>query len=277
MAVLVAVIALGVYWFWWSDQRANSPVSVEGRISVVGAPMPLKADFTLQAVPGKLRVNFKGGKIGLSAIVRLDKREIVLISDTNKTYVRTEFDLVDKSQTEPPEKWELTWPKELKRTAEWAYIGAGDRKWFCNKQTPTEAIERLELPGGLPPGLKLPGVPERKGASAPAQGEIWFTSETRLGRRYFSMLNKLARIRPVGEKVAESEKRPQWKYVNLDFFPIPMKVVASEGGQRLEMEVTKLSRKKIPKKVFETTIPAGYKKVEMAEFATGLLVQLPRQ
>jgi len=275
LALLVLAIALGVYWFWWSDQGANNPITVEGTFSMTGLSGltqmmglpdmsgtpgmqgPVNGDFTLQAVPNKVRVarNMQGKR--LSAIIRLDKRELYILDEKKKVYASEEFDFVDMSETERQEA-EDTWAKELKRTADWDYIGTGEEKWFCNKQTPTN------LPKGQP--VKV---------------EVWFTPDTRLGRRYFSTLNKLARVRLVGaakqwemfnignlQKMVDlqkekGEKRSQWKYVNLDFFPIPMKADLSFGPMRLKMDVKNLSREKISKEVFE--IPSNYNKVNINE------------
>jgi len=108
---------------------------------------------------------------------------------------------------------------------------------------------------------------------------VWFTPDTRLGRRYFSTINKLARVNAVGRggkgpissilgapvpgMPKTSGKRPQVKYVNLDFFPIPMKADLSVGPMRIKLDVKRLSRKKIPKDVFE--VPSDYKKVSADE------------
>ncbi len=265
LAVLVVAIALGVYWFWWSDQGANNPITVEGTLSVSGMGMmpgmqgAQKVDFRLQAVPGKIRV---GGSLQgkeVSAIINLRKRELYVLNKSKKTYAQEEFDLVDMSQTKPPEKSELGWPKELKRTPEWDYVGSGEGKRFCNKQTFTGLPSELMDAAKTAPGSAA--VPQMNALASTVKGEMWFTPETRLGRRYFSTLNKLLRWRRVGSGMKESQKRPQFKYVKLDYFPLPMKAVTSFGPMRIQMTVKNLSRKKIPKDVFN--VPPGYTKVSM--------------
>jgi hypothetical protein len=265
LGVLVLAIAAGVYWFWWSDQGANSPITVEGTFSISGMPaMPgvsalqgtIKGNVTLQAVPNKLRLTqeFQGLPLKGSVIVRLDKRVVYVIDENKKTYESRDFDLVEMSQTELHEGKE-TWPSEFLRAADWEYIGRDEGKRFCNKQTglPKELVDAAKgAPGGT--GSILPGM---EGIAKNAKAEFWFTPDTRLGRRYFAALNKLTRIRLAGTKADEKQKRPQFKYGNLDFFPIPMRAVISAGGMRMELEVKNLSRGRIAKDVFE--IPSGYK------------------
>jgi hypothetical protein len=208
LAVLVVAMALGVYWFWWSDQGANNPITVEGTLSVSGMPMmpgmqgAQKVDFSLQAVPGKIRVggSLQGKKA--SAIINLRKREFYVLNESKRTYAQEEFDLVDMLQTKPPEKSEVAWPKELKRTPEWDYVGTGDGKRFCNKQTfsglPSELMDAAKsAPGAGGAGA----LPQMNALASNVNGEMWFTPETRLGRRYFSTLNKLLRWRQVGSGV----------------------------------------------------------------------------
>lgn len=268
LAVLVVAIALGVYWFWWSDQGANNPITVEGTLSGPGVAMiagmqgAQKVDFSLQAVPGKIRVGRRLQGTRVSAIINLSKREFYVLNESEKTYAQEEFDLVDMSQTKPPEKSELAWPKELKRTPEWDYIGSGEGKRFCNKQTFTGLPSELMDAAKAAPGAGA-ALPQMNALASAVKGEMWFTPETRLGRRYFSTLNKLLRWRQVGSGMKESQKRPQVKYVNLDYFPLPMKAVTSFGPMRIEMNVKNLSRKKIPKDVFQ--VPSGYTKVSMKE------------
>jgi len=272
LAVLVLAVALGVYWFWWSDQGANDPITIDGSLSISGlsglpgmsgmprSQGPIKVDFTLQAVPNKVRISGTiEGQKG-SAIFRLDKRELYLLDDKKNTYTSVEFDFVDVSETELYEA-EETWPKELKRTPDWDYIGTGDDSRFCNKQTVADLSKDLAKQA-----KDIPLLPLILALSKQAKVELWFTPETRLGKRYFSMINKLARIRPMGKteqlgmfdfNKALQEKRGQLKYVNLDFFPIPMKANLSFGPARFNLELSSLSRKKIPKDTFE--IPSGYK------------------
>jgi len=276
LAVLVLAIALAVYWFWWSDQGANNPIAVEGTLSVSGIPaMPgmqgsQKIDFTLQAVPNKIRIAGSVQGKEVSAIINLSKRELYVLNESKKTYAQEEFDLVDMAKTKPPEKHE-TWEKNLKRTADWDYIGAGEGRWFCNKQTFTGLpTGQADLTKSIP-GMNIPAGPQMDALKKSVKGEMWFTPDTRLGRRYFSTLNKLFRVKPVGRggssplsNIAKSsEKRPQLKYVNLDYFPIPMKLVAGLGPMRIEMNVKNISRKKLPKDVFEA--PSNYKKVSMEQ------------
>jgi len=266
LGILVLAIAAGVYWFWWSDQGGNGPITVEGTISVSGMPTipglpaaqgPLKGSFTLRALPNKLRFDqdFQGLPVKMSAIIRLDKRLIYVLDEKKKTYDSEEFDLVEMSQTELHEGKE-SWPSEFKRTADWEYIGRDDGKRFCNKQTASSLPKEIsDATKGAPSGAAsmLPGM---EAMFKNAKAELWFTPDTRIGRRYFSMLNKLTRMRVAGAKVDEKEKRPQFKYGNLDFFPIPMRAAVSFGTMRVELEVKSLSRGKIPKDVFE--IPSAY-------------------
>jgi len=263
LLVLVLAIALGAYWFWWSDQGANDPITVEGKLSISGVPglpglasvLPTQGsgnvDFTLQAVPNKLKFSGTAQGEKVSFIVRLDKREMHILNHKRKVYASQEFDFVDMSETEQDEKSGETWFEALTRTADWAYIGTGDGKRFCNKQAPTELSK-----------------------GNPGRAELWFTPDTRLGRRYFSTLNRLFRIQPVGNSkqwgmfnlgamqslfngnTAQNEKRPQLKYVNLDFFPVPMKADVAFGPMRFKLDVKNLSREKIPKDTFE--IPSDY-------------------
>lgn len=276
LVVLVAAIALGVYWFWWSDQGANSPITAEGTVSVSGLsglpgmPQlpgmqgPMKANFTVQAVPGKIRLasSFLGKQS--SVVANFGKSKVYVLNESKKTYAMEEFTLVDMEKTEAVKKSELTWPRELKRTADWEYLGSGEKQWFCNKQTPSTAAGSSQA--------------EISPLGGQAKIELWFTPETRLGRRYFGTLNKILRIEAIGGRKIPglsgmmavvpgapkiAEKRPQFKYVNLDFFPIPMKAILSMAPMHVEMNVDRLSRKKIPKDVFE--IPSGYKKVSLQE------------
>lgn len=263
LVILVLAIALGVYWFWWLDQGANGPISAEGALSFVGVPGlpgtqgPMKVNFTLQAMPNKLRLSGKTQGNAFSAIIRLDKREMYILDESKRTYSTEEFELVGMDQTKPPEETEETWPSEFKRTADWEYMGSGDGKRFCNKQTMTGLPKQLMDITKTAPGGSAEMLPLMQAMLKDVKADLWFTPETRLGRRYFSMLNKLARIREVGKAV--DEKRPQFRYGNLDYFPIPMKAVIAMGPVRMEMEVKSLSRKRIPKDVFE--VPSDYKKV----------------
>ena len=272
LAVLVAAIALGVYWFWWYDQGANKPITVEGTISVAGMAVgqgmagSQKMDFTLQAVPGKLRVSGTVQGERVSAIMDLSKRTLCLRNESKKKYAIEEFEFVDMAETKAPEEMEGSWPEEFERTADWEYIGTGDGKWFCNKQTAKTLPGELSGGGGAP-GVNVPGLQQMAAMFKTVSAEMWFTPDTRLGKRYFSMLNKLSRIRVPGQKAADKEKRPQIKYVNLSYFPLPMKAVLSFGPARLEMDVKRLSRERIPKDVFEIKTPSGYEKVGMENVA----------
>ncbi len=267
LAVLVVAIALGVYWFWWSDQGANNPIAVEGTLSVAGMPAtpgmqgPQTIDFSLQALPNRLKAggNVQGKE--MSAIIDLRKRKMYVLNESKRTYAEEEFELVDMTQTKR-EDLNLPWPKEFKRTPDWDHIGTGEGKWFCNKQTLKELPKEL-ADAAKTSGTDVPGAAMMEAVLKNINAEIWFTPDTRLGRRYFSMLNKLTRICKVGKGTAEKEKRPQFQYVNLDYFPIPMKATLSLGPMRIEMEVKSLSRKKIPKDAFD--IPSNYKKVSMRE------------
>ena len=259
LAVLILAIATGVYWFWWSDQGANSPITLTGTISYAGMPGmdgALKSNFTLQAVPNKIRstADIQGQRI--SSIIDLKKKKMYVLNDAEKTYAVEEFDLVGMSQTEKQDKWENTWFSGFKQTADWDYIGNGEGKHFCNKQT----LEGLptELTGAAKgaAGTSAPAASLMQGVSKSVKGEAWFTPATRLGWRYFSTLNKLIRMRPNGTH-RDTTKRPQFRYANLDFFPIPMKASVSLGPMRMQMEVDKLSRGKISKDVFE--VPRNYR------------------
>jgi hypothetical protein len=260
LAVLILAIAAGVYWFWWSDQGANGPITLKGTISYAGMPGmdgTLKSNFTLQAVPNKIRstADIQGQRI--SSIIDLKKKKMYVLNDAEKTYAVEEFDLVGMSQTEKQDKWENTWFSVLKQTADWDYIGNGEGKHFCNKQT----LEGLptELTGATKTatGASAAAAALAQEVSKNVKGEAWFTPGTRLGWRYFSTLNKLMRVRPNGTGQRDTAKRPQFKYVNLDFFPIPMKATVSLGPMRMQMEVDKLSRGKISKDVFE--VPQDYR------------------
>jgi len=277
LAVLVIAIALGVYWFWWSDQGANSPITVEGTLSVSGMPMmpgmqgPMEADFILQATPSKRKFTLTAQGKKLTDILCPGKRKWYVLDEKKKTYAQLEFSLVEMTETASPSEMKGTWFSELKRTADWDYIGTGDGKRFCNKQTFSG------LPEGLMDMLKDSGAPSAALAQVEAlsnniKWELWFTPDTRVGRRYFSMFNKLMRIDPVGRGEMDTMfditklfkgKRPQVKYVNLDYFPIPMKAVVSFGPMRVEMNVKSLSRRKIPKDAFE--VPSDYEKVRLKE------------
>ena len=276
LAVLVLAIALGVYWFWWSDQGANKPITVEGTLTVSGMPSlpgspaasgPHKIDFTLQTVPNKVRISARIQGRTIAQIVRLDKRETYYVDEKSKKYAVEEFDLMDMDQTKLYEKGKETWPSEFTRTPDWEYVGRDEEKWFCNRQTLT----------GLPKDM----TDAVKGAAAagPAAAmfeamfknvkiEVWFTSETRVGRRHFRTLNKFIRVREVGSKVKEGEKRPQFEYVNLAFFPIPLRANVSLGQMKMELEVRRLSREKIAKDAFE--VPAGFVKVSKQEIGAAL-------
>jgi hypothetical protein len=262
-----------VYWFWWQDQGANAPITVKGTLSVSGMPgmgtsgSAPKIDFTLQTIPNKVRVSgdVQGQKV--SAIVDLSKRTVYVLNDSKRKYGEEEFEYVDMPQTELHGSKDETWPKEFKRTSDWEYIGAGDGRRFCNKQTfSASAADAMDAAKGIP-GISLPQLPATGDTSGKVEGEMWFTAETRLGKRHFSTLNKLTRIREVGKGTKTKEKRPQYKYVNLDFFPIPMKgkVSSQAMGMRmtLQMDAKSLSRKKISKDVFE--VPSGYTKVDIKE------------
>ncbi len=259
-AVLVLAIAAGIYWFWWSDQGANSPITLKGTISYAGVPGTsgsVKSTFTLQAVPDKLRSTQQiGGERG-STIVDLKKKKVYILDDSNKTYYEEKFELVGTSQMERLDKWENTWFSGFKRTADWEYMGNGDGKRFCNRQT----LEKLptELTGArkAASGANAAGAALMQAMSKSVKGELWFTADTRLGRRYFSTLNKVIRMRPSSTAHRDTTRRPQFRYANLDFFPIPMKATVSFGGMRMQMEVDKLSRGKIPKDAFE--VPKDYR------------------
>jgi hypothetical protein len=276
LAVLVLAIALGVYWFWWSDQGANSPITLEGTITVSGVPTipgvsapggQQKADLTLQVLPNKVRVLQHAQGQTANVIIRLDKREIYYIDTKNKKYALEEFDLVDKSETELQEKGEETWSSDFTRTPEWGYVGTGEDKRFCNRQTAT----------GLPKVfVNIATTWAGKGSAAAIietmfknmKLELWFTPEMRFGRRHFSTLNKLLRIRKVGSGVKQEGKRPQFEYVNLAFFPIPLRAVVSQGQMKIEVEVKRVSRGKISKDVFE--VPSGFTKVSKQEISSAL-------
>ena len=276
LGILLAAIALGVYWFWWSDQGANAPITIEGTISVTGLPMmpgmqgPLKGDFTLQATPAKRKFSIEILGDKYTDIICPGKKLWHVVNERKKVYAQPEFNLVDSSKTELHEL-EGTWFDGLRRTADWEYIGTGEGKRFCNKQTftgiPKWATEAIKAAGASSSDLAQ--------VEALAKGlkwELWFTPEARVGRRYFSLLNKVARMEMVGRGETASMfdmsnlfkgKRPQVRYANLDYFPIPMKLVASYGPRRVEMNVEKLSREKIPKETFE--LPSGFRKVDIKQ------------
>jgi len=269
LAVLVLAIALGVYWFWWSDQGANNPIAVEGTFSVTGVQGmpgmqgPMKGNFTIHATPRKIRFTTSGQGEGSSALVRLDQRKAYALNEKKKIYYLEKFDFVDLSQTKTSEKAERTWPGELKRSADWDNIGAADAKRFCNKQRltglPGEVKEIIHI---LETGA--PALTQMEAVLKNSPWVLWFTPETRFGRRYFGTLNKLLRIRNIKGAKAR-RKRPQFKYASLDFFPFPMKAVISLPPIRIEMEVKKLSRKRIPGEVFD--IPSDYRQVSKTELA----------
>ncbi len=276
LAILVLAIALGVYWFWWSDQGANSPITVEGTMTVSGMPRlpgaatasgPQEIDFTIQTVPGKIRLSATIEGQTFANIIRLDKRESYTLDMKGKKYALEEFDLVDMGQTELHEKGEDNWPQELTRTADWEYISTDENKWFCNRQTMT----------GLP--KELTDAANLSAAGGPAAAlfatmfenvklELWFTPKSRVGRRHFRTVNKLIRIRQVGSGIKEEGKRPQFEYLDLAFFPFPLKANISLGQMKIEMDVKRFSRNKIPKDVFE--IPSGFAKVNKQEITPPL-------
>ncbi len=272
LLVLVLAIALGVYWFWWSDQGANKPITVEGTLTVSGMPSlpgspaasgPQKIDVTLQTVPSKVRISARiQGRI-IARVVRLDKREVYYIDEKARKYALEELDFVDMNQTELHEKGKETWPSEFTRTPDWEYVGRDEDRWFCNRQTMT----------GLP--KEMTDAVKTAAAAGPAAAmfknvkiEAWFTPETRVGRRHFRTLNKLTRIREVGGKMKEGEKRPRFEYVNLAFFPIPLRANVSLGQMKIELEVRRLSREKIAKDAFE--VPSGFVKVSKQEIGAAL-------
>ena len=277
LAVLLAAIALGVYWFWWSDQGANSPITIEGTISVAGIPLmpgmqgPMEADFTLQATPSKRKFTLKHEDKRVTDILCPGKKEWYVLDEKKEVYAQLEFNLVEMTETASPLEMKGTWFGGLKRTADWDYIGTGDGKRFCNKQTFTglpEELKEMVKSADAPPAA----LAQVEALSKNIQWELWFTPDTRVGKRYFSMFNKLIRIDPVGRGEMNTlldiaklfkGKRPQIKYVNLDYFPFPMKAVVSFGPMRVEMNVKNISRKKIPKDAFE--VPSNYKKVSLKE------------
>lgn len=272
LAILVLAIAAGVYWFWWSDQGANKPITVEGTVTVSGMPSlpgmpsssgPLKADFSLQTVPNKVRFSARIEGVTVTQVLRLDKREIYYIDEKNKKYAVEEFEFADMHQTELHEKGEDTWPPEFTRTADWEYVPKEEDGWFCNKQTLTG------LPKEITDAAKLSeaaGMFEAMFKNVKI--EAWFTPETRVGKRHFNTLNKLTRVREIGSKVKQEEKLPQFEYMNLAFFPIPLRANVSLGQTKIELEVRNLSRNKIAKDVFE--VPADFTKVSKQEIQSAL-------
>jgi hypothetical protein len=276
LAVLVAAIALAVYWFWWSDQGANSPITLEGTISATGVPMmpgmqgPLEGSFTLQATPSKRKFTIAFQDIRITDIFCPSKKLWYVLNEKKKVYAKLEFNLVDTSKTDLYEVDE-TWFSGLKRTAEWDYIGAGEEKRFCNKQT-FSGLPKWLTDAIKASGAESAGLSQIEALAKGVQWEMWFTPETRVGKRYFGLLNKMARVEPVGrgEQNATLDlsklfkgKRPQVKYANLDFFPIPLKLNVSMGPVKVDLSVKNLSRKSVPKDAFE--VPSGYTKVDIKQ------------
>jgi hypothetical protein len=270
LAVLVIALGLGVFWFWWSDQGANNPVTIEATFSVSGLPAipgmkgPIEGNLTLYVTSNKVKISQDMKDQKVSTIIRFDKREMYILDDKNRKYATQEFDLVDTDQTEKKETGDETWSGELKRTAEWDYIGREDEKRFCNKQTFSGNPADMAAGAGTLPGMEgLSAMSKIPGGSNKVTAELWFTQDTRCGRRLFGVFNKLMRLREVGSGIDQKDKRPQYKYTNLDFFPIPMRANFSLGSISMQMEVKSLSRKKIDKTNFE--IPSNYTKTNLQD------------
>ena len=208
-----------------------------------------KESFGLQlyANPSKLKFNLRVATgEEFDVILRLDEKKMYLVNGEEKTYTEIEFDYVGKEKTEKPKDIDFNLEKGLDFTVDSLYVGEGAEKFFCRKFSRKEGRDKVEL---------------------------WFTGDTKIGRSYVGSMNKLARIKLVtkiplfGDAMTiKTESRPQYRYKDLDYFPIPLKadIVSTMMKARIEWEAKKVSRASIKKEEFE--VPAGYKEILPDEF-----------
>ena len=233
VVVLIGLIGFGVYWFYWEEDGANAPVTVEYEISGKGVEFDprtrkmveseMQGHVNIYATPDKARVDFsiegsqgKAGKMSMAfgAILRLDKKKLYLMYPEKEIYAVLPLKFVKVKKNGDDNDEEIDWDEILKATVDGEWIGEEGEKYFARKYVPPK----------LPPGFTF---------------GLWFTDQTKLGKRYTKGINKLLRSEPDPDeeddpvadffgafmgKSKTAEERPQLKHPDYPFFPLPAKV-----------------------------------------------------
>jgi Domain of unknown function (DUF4412) len=258
IGVVVLVVAVGAFWFFYYEQGANKPITIEGTLTASGTGMPMAvnaAEVNLYATPKKLKINAEINKEKVDLILRLDKEIILIIDHSSRKYAEIEFKYVDKDKVKSPGDSTFKWEDLFDIKVDTGYVGEESDKIFCRKLS-----------------LK----------NAPGKYEMWLTRDIRIGRSYIKAVNKLLKIDPVNMpnmSTGGGGKRPQIRYQNMEYFPIPLKldVSMSQGQYRVNMkwEAKKVSRKSIAKSEFE--VPSGFTKVGIMDLQKQFMQQAQQQ
>ena len=234
LGVLIAAILFAGCWFFWYEEGANWPITVEMQFN---ASMPFipqgsgSGTAEIYATPNKIRMSTKSGNQSGGVILRFDHKKIYMLDDKTKSYSELEFKLVPISETEKVKGTDFRWSDIFKREVDGAYTGEENERYFCRKHVLKKEV-RSKMGGDM---------------------ELWLTSDMKVGRGYTRLINKLFRIEPTSlpgtfpsmPKGVEF-KRPQIGHKALEYFPIPLRMRISMrtpmGNIEGWMRVTKLSK-----------------------------------
>jgi len=234
----IGAILFGGFWFGYYQEGANSDITIDmdTKLSMRGQPFQFKFD-KLYASGGKLAVHFdlRSRQFSSEGMLIYDTtaKEQIVVFDAAKIYMRTPFDLVDKSDCKPAETMLLMEDEDAERLPDSKVIAGYRCHAFGAKQGSSETMK------------------------------AWFTYELRLGRSHVSLVNKLLRMKSEGGKAMlfgedSSNEKPN-QCSGFDYFPFPLSARFAAEGAQISVEVKSISRDKIDKSVFE--VPDSYKEV----------------
>ena len=300
--VLVALVGTGTYWFYWEDDGANAPITVEYDLEVEARTRganpsywKVEGDLSIYARPNMIKIDGdigfrkagkKKGNIHGVVILRLDKKKVYFVLPEQKVYVEEEFKFAATSRLQKPGESEFDWDKlfKIERDGMWfGEEGEEDEQYFARKHTVIEEEEETTRELGQ--------------NRETTEGEMWFTNGTKLGRRHIKTLNKIIRIRPKEKdkssdpfdwtnlwtevRPSDDEKLPQLAKEDFPYFPLPLKVVVKDSKRdrnslktvSVKLNAGKISRKRISKSEFEP--PSGCKKISLEKLVLKIIEQVP--
>lgn len=258
IGIVVLVIAVGAFWFFYYEEGANKPIAIEGTLTVSGSGVPMAvkdARVSMYATPKKLKINAEINNEKVDFILRLDKEIMLIIDHSSRKYSEIEFKYVGKDKVKSPDDSSFKWEDLFDIKVDSGYVGDESDKVFCRKLS-----------------LK----------NAPGKYEIWLTRDIKIGRSYIKAVNKLLKIDPINipnMPKGGGGKRPQIRYQNMEYCPIPLKidVAMAQGQYRINMkwEAKKISRKSISKNEFE--VPSDFTKIGIKDMQKQFMQQAQKQ
>lgn len=258
IGVVVLVVAVVAFWFYYYEEGANKPITIEGVLTASGTGMPIAvndAKVSMYATPKKLKINAEINKEKVDFILRLDKEIMLIIDHSSRKYSEIEFKYVAKDKVKSPDDSSFRWEDLFDIKVDAGYVGDESDKVFCRK-------------------LSLKNVP--------GKFDIWLTRDIKIGRSYIKAVNKLLKIDPINMPnmpAGGGGKRPQLRYKNMDYCPIPLKLdlAVKQGRQnvKVKLEAKKISRKSIAKSEFE--VPSDFTKIGIQDMQKQFMQQAQKQ